>query len=141
MMFRGVIQEGRVVMEGEESLPEGTRVNVSVARRRSVPRSAKKSSKRAPKPADRAAEAAWKNRTLLSLLDHAVKVSDTPTKKKAIPQRPRSDGWLSLLDVTVKDDDLPRDLAHQHDHYIYGTPKRPAWKPKKAVGPRLRRKA
>jgi len=30
-------------------------------------------------------------------------------------------------DVTVQEwDKLPADLAEQHDHYLYGTPKRPA---------------
>jgi hypothetical protein len=36
---------------------------------------------------------------------------------------------LSILEWAkrnaVKDDDLPTDLAHQHDHYLYGTPKKP----------------
>ena len=41
-------------------------------------------------------------------------------------------GLLGLLQFVIKDDDLPTDLAHQHDHYIYGTPKRPAWKAAKA---------
>lgn len=28
------------------------------------------------------------------------------------------------LDELAVDDDLPRDLSSEHDHYIYGTPKR-----------------
>lgn len=45
-------------------------------------------------------------------------------------QRPRRPIWEKILDL-VKDvppeelDKLPRDGASQHDHYIYGTPKRP----------------
>jgi hypothetical protein len=35
----------------------------------------------------------------------------------------------SVLDWIVKnpmkDDDLPSDLSYQHDHYLYGTPKKP----------------
>jgi Arc/MetJ-type ribon-helix-helix transcriptional regulator len=39
--------------------------------------------------------------------------------------------WDEILELTadVPDeewDKLPTDLAEQHDHYIYGTPKRPA---------------
>jgi antitoxin component of MazEF toxin-antitoxin module len=45
-------------------------------------------------------------------------------------QRPRRPIWEKILDL-VKDvppeelDKLPTDGASQHDHYIYGTPKRP----------------
>lgn len=45
-------------------------------------------------------------------------------------QRPRRPIWEEILDLT-KDippeefDRLPSDGASQHDHYIYGTPKRP----------------
>jgi len=45
-------------------------------------------------------------------------------------QRPRRPIWEKILDL-VKDvppeqlDKLPTDGAAQHDHYIYGTPKRP----------------
>jgi antitoxin component of MazEF toxin-antitoxin module len=45
-------------------------------------------------------------------------------------QRPRQPIWEEILDL-VKDippeelDKLPTDGASQHDHYIYGTPKRP----------------
>lgn len=39
--------------------------------------------------------------------------------------------WEEILDLTAdvpaeEWDKLPSDLAEQHDHYIYGTPKRPA---------------
>jgi hypothetical protein len=31
---------------------------------------------------------------------------------------------LSLLEFAGKANDLPADMAEQHDHYIHGTPKR-----------------
>jgi hypothetical protein len=39
--------------------------------------------------------------------------------------------WEEIQDLTVdvpdeEWDKLPTDLAEQHDHYLYGTPKRPA---------------
>jgi Arc/MetJ-type ribon-helix-helix transcriptional regulator len=45
----------------------------------------------------------------------------------ALPDKPI---WEDILEMTadVPDeewDKLPTDLAEQHDHYIYGTPKRP----------------
>jgi len=36
--------------------------------------------------------------------------------------------WLAE-NVAIADDDLPADYAHQHDHYLYGTPKKPVNKP------------
>jgi hypothetical protein len=32
--------------------------------------------------------------------------------------------FASLLQFSVDDPDAPTDLAHQHDHFLYGTPKR-----------------
>jgi hypothetical protein len=29
-----------------------------------------------------------------------------------------------MVDNAVADDGLPPDLAHEHDHYLYGTPKK-----------------
>jgi antitoxin component of MazEF toxin-antitoxin module len=49
---------------------------------------------------------------------------------RIVLQRPRRPIWEEILDL-VKDippeelDKLPTDGASQHDHYIYGTPKRP----------------
>jgi Arc/MetJ-type ribon-helix-helix transcriptional regulator len=48
---------------------------------------------------------------------------ETPTGEKPV--------WEDILELTadVPDeewDKLPTDLAEQHDHYLYGTPKRPA---------------
>jgi len=34
-------------------------------------------------------------------------------------------GWgRALSEIAGKADDLPPDLSRQHDHYLYGTPKR-----------------
>jgi antitoxin component of MazEF toxin-antitoxin module len=49
---------------------------------------------------------------------------------QVVLHRPRRPIWEKILDL-VKDvppeelDKLPTDGASQHDHYIYGTPKRP----------------
>lgn len=49
---------------------------------------------------------------------------------RIVLQRPRRPIWEEILDL-VKDvppeelDKLPTDGAAQHDHYLYGTPKRP----------------
>lgn len=32
--------------------------------------------------------------------------------------------WTGLVDLAGKAEGLPADLARQHDHYLYGTPKR-----------------
>jgi hypothetical protein len=42
--------------------------------------------------------------------------------------------WEEILELTAdvpaaEWDKLPSDLAEQHDHYVYGTPKRPARPP------------
>lgn len=35
-------------------------------------------------------------------------------------------GWgKALLEIAGAADDLPADLSANHDHYLYGTPKRP----------------
>jgi len=58
--------------------------------------------------------------------DLVVEVQDG----QVVLQRPRRPIWERILDL-VKDvppeelDKLPTDGASQHDHYIYGTPKRP----------------
>ena len=33
--------------------------------------------------------------------------------------------WQWLMDNPIEDDGLPADLGHQHDYYLYGTPKKP----------------
>lgn len=42
-------------------------------------------------------------------------------KKKRSTATP---GLLADLSGCLVDDDLPADLAEQHDHYLYGTPKK-----------------
>lgn len=42
--------------------------------------------------------------------------------KPATSRRPKNRGLLQLVELAV--DGGPPDLAAQHDHYIYGTPKR-----------------
>jgi hypothetical protein len=82
MTFRGTVQDGRIVLDTDVSLPNGTRVNVEPVGRNNgngLPRGKKGSS---------------------------------------------SKGLLTLLDLAISDKALPTDLAQQHDHYIYGTPKR-----------------
>ncbi|MDZ4817843.1 MAG: hypothetical protein SGJ20_02605 [Planctomycetota bacterium] len=34
--------------------------------------------------------------------------------------------WQWLMENPIPDDGLPADLGYQHDHYLYGTPKKPA---------------
>jgi hypothetical protein len=51
--------------------------------------------------------------------------ADGQPKKKSVLD------WI--VENRIADDDLPTDLAYQHDHYLYGTPKKPPRKkrPKK----------
>ena len=71
MVYKGQVQNGKVVLEGDVVLPEGSRVNVTVA-------------------------------------DEA----QGPTLYE------RHQAFIGMID------DLPADLAAEHDHYIHGTPKR-----------------
>jgi hypothetical protein len=43
-------------------------------------------------------------------------------KKKKTAEKPAT--TLSTLSAYAIEDDLPSDLAEQHDHYLYGTPKK-----------------
>ena len=70
MSYRGRVQNGVIVLEGPERLPEGTQVRVEP-------------------------------------------VEDAP---KTLAER--FGPFIGCLD------DLPADLAEQHDHYIHGTPKK-----------------
>ena len=45
-----------------------------------------------------------------------LKKSKKPEKKSALD-------WIAVN--AVADDGLPTDLGYQHDHYLYGTPKKP----------------
>ena len=73
MVYRGQVKNGVVILEGEQSLPEGTIVQVETV--------------------------------------EAEKPADTLGKR--------------LMKYAGAIDGLPSDLAHNHDHYLYGTPKKP----------------
>ncbi len=45
-------------------------------------------------------------------------------KKKEMKSRQKPSSLLSDLAECAIEDDLPVDLAKQHDHYLYGTPKK-----------------
>ena len=67
---------------------------------------------------------------LLEQLKQVPPVSKQPTAAQEPPADARKPIWEEILELTadVPDeewDKLPTDLAEQHDHYIYGTPKRP----------------
>ena len=79
--------------------------------------------------ADEAVTAAWIAFTQPQSQGRAVPSQPTPTQESpdAAADKPI---WEEILELTadVPDeewDKLPTDLAEQHDHYIYGTPKRP----------------
>ena len=53
-----------------------------------------------------------------------VEIPDVPAE----PATPAITPLAKLAEIArmfPEDDDLPTDLAAQHDHYLYGTPKRP----------------
>ena len=62
-----------------------------------------------------------KGKPLLLQID--VAPENRPAKK---PKRRRKGQsfWSWLAENAVDDANLPTDLSHQHDHYLYGTPKR-----------------
>ncbi|MBI2806532.1 MAG: hypothetical protein HYX68_16245 [Planctomycetes bacterium] len=72
MSFEGTVQNGVVVFDSEQQLPDGTRVEVIV--------------------------------------------QEPSVKKTTLRDR------LAKLAGTV--DDLPSDMARNHDHYIHGSPKK-----------------
>ncbi|MFI5458622.1 MAG: hypothetical protein ACHRXM_24580 [Isosphaerales bacterium] len=64
---------------------------------------------------------------LLGRLNQEQAQAERPAASQAKVHKPI---WEEILELTadVPDeewDKLPTDLAEQHDHYIYGTPKRP----------------
>ena len=68
-------------------------------------------------------------RLLLQKLNQASARIDKPAASEAAAPADKPI-WEEILELTadVPDeewDKLPTDLAEQHDHYIYGTPKRP----------------
>jgi hypothetical protein len=63
-----------------------------------------------------------------------VEIARRPTKRvgagksaggkgKRRPKRPSIHKWARTH--AVADDPLPADLGHQHDHYLFGTPRKP----------------
>jgi Arc/MetJ-type ribon-helix-helix transcriptional regulator len=65
---------------------------------------------------------------LVQKLNQAQAAAGQPTADEAVAPAPKPI-WEEILELTadVPDeewDKLPTDLAEQHDHYIYGTPKR-----------------
>lgn len=53
-----------------------------------------------------------------------VCLPDVPAAKSETPKEPMSDLACVLLKHAGTLADLPEDAAAQHDHYLYGTPKR-----------------
>jgi predicted DNA-binding antitoxin AbrB/MazE fold protein len=60
------------------------------------------------------------------VLDEDVKLPDgTEVHVEAIPGRLRKTLAERFQDVIGAVNDLPSDIAENHDHYLYGTPKNP----------------
>lgn len=60
------------------------------------------------------------------IIDSASEADETNNHSK--PPTEQLHGLLKLADALNRlpqNPDAPRDLAAQHDHYLYGTPKRP----------------
>jgi len=51
-------------------------------------------------------------------------VRDKVHELEIAEQQPRTAWGKALLEVAGTADDLPPDLSANHDHYLYGTPKR-----------------
>ena len=67
---------------------------------------------------------------LLQRLNQQPQEAKTPTASEEPSAPDRKPVWERILERTaaIPDeewDKLPADLAEQHDHYLYGTPKRP----------------
>jgi hypothetical protein len=56
-----------------------------------------------------------RNQRLLVHIEPEVAAGDPPS--------PSALDWIA--DQAVDDPSVPTDLAHQHDHYLYGKPKQP----------------
>ena len=48
----------------------------------------------------------------------------TPVQVETLTSVPGNELTRRLLEIAAKTEGLPTDLAAQHDHYLYGTPKR-----------------
>lgn len=58
----------------------------------------------------------------VSMLGEVERLIEKLKKKGKIAGKPTT--TLSGLSAYAIEDDLPTDLAEQHDHYLYGTPKK-----------------
>jgi hypothetical protein len=54
---------------------------------------------------------------------NAEGVSGSPPAEESLAPQQSVLDWIAAN--PVNDPSLPTDLAHQHDHYLYGTPKKP----------------
>ncbi len=57
-------------------------------------------------------------------VDVQLRRTTKKSKKKASRRAAKSVDPIYRIAELAVDDKGPRDLAHQHDHYIYGTPKK-----------------
>jgi hypothetical protein len=57
-------------------------------------------------------------------LDQALILRTEPAN--GIGSKESESSLIWMAENAVDDSDLPADISHQHDHYLYGTPKRPA---------------
>lgn len=98
MTYRGQVKGGSIVLEGSPSLPEGSEVVVELLDARGATTSGEDD---AGLPSDPLAEDVRDARPIWEIL--AERAAQVPPQDLAL---------------------LPRDGAEEHDHYIYGTPKR-----------------
>lgn len=54
-----------------------------------------------------------------------VEVIEPESKQSPDEAPPQKSVFDWIAENVVDDPSLPTDLAHQHDHYLYGTPKKP----------------
>jgi hypothetical protein len=60
----------------------------------------------------------------LQVLVTVESAAEPPPAGPSPPAEPAAEKFAWLLDFAVDVPDAPPDLAAQHDHYLYGTPKR-----------------
>lgn len=90
MTYRGKVKDGVIILQQGMQLPEGTDVEVSVAKNGAAP----------PESA-----------------------AETSNSGETSPEKPRSlyERMKPIIGIAK---DLPPDFAINHDHYLYGAPKR-----------------
>jgi hypothetical protein len=59
--------------------------------------------------------------------DHPLIVQIRVARSMNKPEKQSALDWIA--ENAVADDSLPTDLSYQHDHYLYGTPKKEPPKP------------